>query len=84
LLLDGKRIIGAETDRGTVRCRRETVLCAGSINTPQLLMLSGIGPAPHLREHGIDVAADIPGVGQNLIDHVAADLAFALKQPSPP
>ena len=46
------------------------ILAAGSINTPQLLMLSGIGPAAHLREHGIDVHVDLPGVGANLQDHL--------------
>ena len=48
------------------------VLSGGTINSPQLLMLSGIGPAPHLREMGIDVVADLPGVGDNLQDHLAA------------
>ena len=47
----------------------DIILTAGSLVTPKLLMLSGIGPATHLREHGIDVLADVPGVGQNLIDH---------------
>lgn len=49
---------------------REVILCGGSINTPQLLMLSGIGPAEHLRQHGIEVLADLPGVGGNLQDHL--------------
>jgi choline dehydrogenase-like flavoprotein len=48
----------------------EVVLCGGTINSPQLLMLSGIGPADHLREHGIDVTRDLPGVGANLQDHL--------------
>ena len=48
------------------------VLSGGAINSPQLLMLSGVGPAPHLRELGIDVVADLPGVGGNLQDHLAA------------
>ena len=47
----------------------EVILCAGALNSPQLLMLSGVGPADHLREHGIDVVHDLPGVGQNLHDH---------------
>ncbi len=50
----------------------EVVLCAGAINTPQLLMLSGVGPAEHLREHAIAVVADVPGVGENLQDHLCA------------
>ena len=49
---------------------REVILCAGPINTPQLLMLSGIGPADHLRENGIEVVQDLAGVGQNLQDHL--------------
>ena len=58
-----------------VRARREVVLSGGAINTPQLLMLSGIGPADHLAEHGIDVVVDAPGVGANLQDHLVAGLA---------
>lgn len=52
------------------RCDSEILLCAGAVNSPQLLMLSGIGPADHLRELGIRVAADLPGVGANLQDHL--------------
>jgi choline dehydrogenase len=58
----------ARTER--VRAAREVVLCAGAIESPRLLMLSGIGSADHLRAHGIDVVADVPGVGQNLQDHL--------------
>lgn len=59
------------------RARREVILCGGTINTPQLLMLSGIGPAAHLAEHGIPVVVDAPGVGENLQDHLVAGLAPA-------
>ncbi|MCO6456471.1 MAG: GMC family oxidoreductase N-terminal domain-containing protein [Pirellulaceae bacterium] len=52
----------------TLRCRREVILCGGTFNTPQLLMLSGIGPAEHLRNMDIDVRLDLPGVGRNLQD----------------
>lgn len=62
-----------------VRARREVVLAGGAINTPQLLMLSGIGPAEHLAEHGIDVLVDAPDVGANLQDHLVAGLAPAAK-----
>lgn len=55
--------------RVTLTARREVILSAGVINSPQLLMLSGIGPAEHLREKGIDVVHDLPGVGENLQDH---------------
>ncbi|WP_082789470.1 GMC family oxidoreductase [Tsukamurella pseudospumae] len=53
----------------TARARREVILSGGAINSPQLLMLSGVGPAEHLAEHGIDVRAALPGVGANLHDH---------------
>jgi choline dehydrogenase len=56
----------------TLDVEREVVLSAGVINTPQLLMLSGVGPAAHLGEHGINVVADVPGVGENLHDHPTA------------
>lgn len=52
-----------------VRCGGEVILSSGALVTPKLLMLSGLGPAEHLKEHGIDVIADLPGVGQNLKDH---------------
>ncbi len=58
-----------------VRARREVVLSGGAINAPRLLMLSGIGPAEHLAEHGIGIVVDAPGVGANLQDHLVAGLA---------
>lgn len=72
---DGRpRCVGATVRKGgqehAVRAAREVVLCAGSIGSPQLLQLSGIGPAALLREHGIPVVADLPGVGENLQDHL--------------
>jgi len=73
ILLDGDRAIGVRYLRGgieeDVRADGEVVLAGGAINSPQLLMLSGIGPARHLRELGIDVAVNLPGVGENLHDH---------------
>lgn len=59
------------------RARREVILCGGAINTPQLLLLSGIGPAAHLAEHGIRQIVDAPEVGENLQDHLVAGLAPA-------
>jgi choline dehydrogenase-like flavoprotein len=56
----------------TLGVQREIILSAGVNNTPQLLMVSGVGPADHLREHGIVVVADLPGVGENLHDHPCA------------
>jgi choline dehydrogenase len=74
LLLEGRRVVGVEYAHAgrleRVRARREVVLCAGAIDTPKLLMLSGIGAADDLRMHGIAVIADLPGVGSNLQDHL--------------
>jgi choline dehydrogenase len=73
VLVEGARATGVEYRRHgrlhTARAAAEVVLCGGAVNTPQLLMLSGIGPADHLRELGIDVVADAPGVGAGLQDH---------------
>ena len=73
MLFDGQRAIGVDyRHRGRlVRAEaREVILCGGTINSPQLLMLSGIGPADHLREHGIRVQQNLSGVGKNLQDHL--------------
>jgi choline dehydrogenase len=73
ILFDGKRATGVEYLRDgkveRVHADREVVLCAGTYNSPQLLMLSGIGPADHLRSVGIDVVQDLKGVGENLQEH---------------
>ncbi|TCW67545.1 MULTISPECIES: choline dehydrogenase [Burkholderia] len=73
ILFDGTRAIGVEVrQRGevrTLRARREVVLAAGALQTPQLLMLSGVGPGRALQQQGIAVHADLPGVGRNLQDH---------------
>ncbi len=75
LKLKGVRVTGVQIAGGfgrrprTVRARREVILSAGAINSPQLLMLSGIGPANELHRHGIEVRHDLPGVGRNLQDH---------------
>lgn len=60
---------------------REVVVTAGTVNTPQLLMLSGVGPGAHLRALGIDVVADLPGVGSNLQDHPKSQVAFTASRP---
>jgi choline dehydrogenase len=65
----------------SLRAKREVILSAGAIATPKLLMLSGIGPAKHLEEHGIDVLLDLPGVGQNLQDHIEISLVYQLNGP---
>jgi choline dehydrogenase-like flavoprotein len=68
-----------ENGRPTVlRADREVIICSGAIGSPKLLMLSGIGPAEHLREHGITVVQDLPGVGQNLQDHMDIDTIYEL------
>jgi len=78
VVIEDGEATGIELVSGTkLGCRREIVLCAGALNSPHLLMLSGVGPAGHLREHGIAVAADVPGVGQNLQDHPIAMGIFA-------
>ncbi len=74
VVIEGGRAVGVEITRGdsreVVRARREVIIAASSINSPKLLLLSGIGPAAHLAEHGIAVLADRPGVGSNLQDHL--------------
>jgi choline dehydrogenase len=84
LIRDG-RAIGVQIRRGTaqevVTARREVILSASSINTPKLLMLSGIGPAAHLAEHGIPVVADRPGVGANLQDHLEIYMQMRSRKP---
>ena len=74
ILIENGRAVGVQwrDKAGTLQesyTRGEVIVTSGALITPKLLMLSGIGPADHLREHGITVAADLPGVGQNLIDH---------------
>ncbi|MFC1442639.1 GMC family oxidoreductase N-terminal domain-containing protein [Streptacidiphilus sp. N1-10] len=88
LVIDGnRRCTGVEyldpdlVHTRTVRARRETVVSCGSIDTPKLLMLSGIGPAGHLREVGVDVVLDAPGVGENLQDHPEGVIMWNALQP---
>ena len=81
--LEGTRATGVTYRRGgvthTVKAKAEIVLSAGAVASPQMLMLSGIGPGAHLREHGIDVRVDLPGVGQNLQDHPISGALFYTK-----
>lgn len=74
LMVEGRKVVGVEFlrdgARETARATREVILCGGVIDSPKLLMRSGIGPADHLKSHGITVIADVPGVGQNFQDHL--------------
>ena len=85
ILFEGQRAIGVAYERRgrthQVRARREVILAGGPINSPQLLKLSGIGPAEELQAHGIPVLADRPGVGANLQDHLEFYFQMACTQP---
>ena len=85
VVIEAGRAVGVEVSRGdrveVIRASREVIISASSINTPKILMLSGIGPAAHLAEHGIALVADRPGVGANLQDHMELYLQFAASQP---
>ena len=80
ILFDRGRAVGLEIETGgarsTIAARREIILCAGATNSPQLLMLSGIGPQDHLREMGIDLVHHLPGVGAHLQDHPTVHVAM--------
>ncbi len=69
LTFDGKTCTGVETSIGTLRAKRETILSSGAFGSPQLLLLSGVGPAAELARHGIALRHELPGVGMNLQDH---------------
>ncbi|SEW28236.1 choline dehydrogenase [Aliiroseovarius sediminilitoris] len=84
VIKDG-RAIGVEVDRGgkieIIHAEAEVIIAASSINSPKLLMLSGVGPAAQLAEHGIEVVADRAGVGQNLQDHLEVYVQYAAQKP---
>lgn len=85
ILIEGQCAVGVEYLRGgklqIARAEREVILAAGAINSPQLLMLSGVGEGAHLAEHGLRVIHDLPGVGQGLQDHLAVTVKFEATQP---
>ena len=85
VIVEGGRATGVEVAQGararTIRAEREVVLCAGAVNSPQLLMLSGIGEGAALARHGIATVHELPGVGRNLQDHVDCVLSYACTKP---
>jgi 4-pyridoxate dehydrogenase len=87
ILIEGGQATGIEYDQGgvgrTALAMREVILCGGVINSPQLLMLSGVGDAEELQRHGIPVQAALPGVGRNLQDHVSVILMYERREPGP-
>src|SRR5229473_408557 len=85
ILFDGHRAVGISFRRGgetwTARAAREVILCGGAVNSPQLLMLSGIGPEKHLGDLGIPIVQPVAGVGQSLQDHYSAPLKLKCRLP---
>ena len=85
ILFDGKRAVGVACSQGArqlnIAARREVILSAGSINSPKLLMQSGIGPAAELAGHGIEIVHDLPGVGKNLQDHLQIRTIYKVNKP---
>jgi len=85
ILIEHGRAVGVELagrdGRHVIRAGREVILAAGAYNSPKLLLLSGIGPADELRALGIDVAADLPGVGRNLQEHPLTGISYHLNRP---
>jgi len=85
ILFEGRRAVGVEFSRGNGPARRvhagEVILCGGAINTPQLLQLSGVGNARELRSLGVEPVADLPGVGENLQDHLEVYIQYKCRQP---
>jgi len=83
IVFEGRRASGVEYERGgtimQARALREVIVCGGAVNSPQLLQISGVGPAAHLAAIGVPVVQDAPGVGANLIDHLAALLAYRVR-----
>lgn len=84
VIIEGGRALGVEYVRGSQGLRAmgdQVILCGGALNSPQVLMLSGVGPAAQLAAQGIKVVADLPGVGQNLQDHLQVGYRCAVDQP---
>ncbi len=88
LTFEGQRCTGVEYLRDgeleQAAANAEVIVCAGAIDSPRLLLLSGVGPADHLREVGVDVVADLPGVGRNLHDHLLLGIVYEASRQIPP
>ena len=84
VIFEGKRAVGIAFQEagvaGSIRARKEVILCGGAIGSPHILLLSGVGPAEHLREHGIEVVHPLPGVGQSLQDHYSGAVKLRCNQ----
>ena len=78
VVLEGRRAVGVEAGQRMIRARREVVLAAGAIQSPQVLLLSGIGDAEHLAEVGVPLRHHLPGVGRNLHDHMASPVHMSM------
>ncbi|WP_456785867.1 GMC family oxidoreductase [Cellulomonas sp. P5_C5] len=87
LTIENRQVTGVEAlvdgAPRTIRARREVILCAGAFESPALLLRSGVGPAEHLREVGVPVTHDLPGVGSGLHDHVQVSLGFRTRETRP-
>ena len=82
VVFEGTRAVGVELESGvSIKANAEVILCAGAIETPRLLQLSGVGDAEHLKSFGIKVVADLPGVGQNYQDHLESTVQAATRDP---
>ena len=86
IVFSGQRATGIEYRQNgqlrTARADSEVIVTAGAIGSPKIMLLSGVGPAEHLKQHGIEVIHDLPGVGQNLNDHFGIDIVYELKGPT--
>lgn len=83
IIIENNRAIGVQTNQGTVYASGEIIVCCGAIDTPKLLMLSGIGPKEHLLSVGIEPVLDLPGVGSHLIDHPEGVINWEITKPMP-
>ncbi|KAK5187872.1 hypothetical protein LTR16_009329, partial [Cryomyces antarcticus] len=86
--VDGDRVTGVDLtlqngEKRVLKAKAETVLCAGAVDTPRLMLLSGLGPKEQLESLGIPVVRDIPGVGENLLDHPESIILWELNKPVP-